>query len=223
MANSSPVDFFRYSIKAGDSLSLILAKFYNLGFHSPDYAKRLAQILSLNPHIKNPNLIYSGTSLLLPSPNISSATLGTVITAQFQDQMCLPDLSYGAGLLPSVSKDDEAHHWLLSWLAETSDALTIPGGILLSAQNNLLSPGNVSSIIEMLPVYFDYQSGALTEGQYDYRRKQELDRDKKNIGSVDKVVFGNKAPHQAVRSARGGGVPATQHIMLAADKLTHLA
>src|SRR5690554_7670964 len=131
MANSSPVDFFRYSIKAGDSLSLILAKFYNLGFHSPDYAKRLAQILSLNPHIKNPNLIYSGTSLLLPSPNISSATLGAVITAQFQDQMCLPDLSYGAGLLPSVSKDDEANLWLLSWLAENSNALTISGGILL--------------------------------------------------------------------------------------------
>jgi len=223
MANSSPVDFFRYSIKAGDSLSLIMAKFYNLGFHSPDYAKRLAQILSLNPHIKNPNLIYSGTSLLLPSPNISSATLGAVITAQFQDQMCLPDLSYGAGLLPSVSKDDEANLWLLSWLAENSDALTIPGGILLGAQSNLLSPGNVNLIREIQTLYFDYQSGALTKGQYDYRRKQKLDLLKKNIGSLDKVLFGNKTPHQAVRIARGGGIPATQHIMQNADKLTKLA
>src|SRR5690554_2304562 len=95
--------------------------------------------------------------------------------------MCLPDLSYGAGLLPSVSKDDEANLWLLSWLAENSNALTIPGGILLGAQSNLLSSGIVNSIREIQTLYFDYQSGALTKGPYDYRRKQNPNLLKRKI------------------------------------------
>ena len=56
-----------------------------------------------------------------------------------------------------------------------------------------------------------------------HQRKQKLDLLKKNIGSLDKVLFGNKTPHQAVRIARGGGIPATQHIVQNADKLTKLA
>lgn len=217
MAISLSVELFEYRIKSGDSLSLLIAKFYNVGFHNPEYSRRLNQILTLNPHVKNPNLIYTGTSLRLASPTIPS---DANTTFNLYNQMCLPDIDY---LLSKLPKEDEANFWLLSWLATNSNFLTVPGAAVFAAQENLLGPGNVKLIRDIDALYFDYKAGKLTKGQYDYQRKLKLDQLKRNIGSLDKLLFGGKTPHEAIRIARGGGIPATQNIMNNADKLTKLA
>lgn len=51
---ASSVEFFEYRIKAGDSLSMIMAKFYGVGPRSPNYNAYLQQILSLNPPYQRP-------------------------------------------------------------------------------------------------------------------------------------------------------------------------
>lgn len=126
-------------------------------------------------------------------------------------------------MLKDVSRQDEADFWLLSWLAERSNHLVIPGSVALGAQTNLLSPGNVRLIEQVSDLYADYKAGLITKGQYDYRRKQSLDRLRQNIGPFDRWLFGNQTPHEVVRIARHGGVPATQNIQNQASRLTRLA
>src|SRR5690625_6129057 len=87
-------------------------------------------------------------------------------------------------MLKDVSRQDEADFWLLSWLAERSNHLVIPGSVALGAQTNLLSPGNVRLIEQVSDLYADYKAGLITKGQYDYRRKQSLDRLRQNIGHL---------------------------------------
>ena len=45
---------------------------------------------------------------------------------------------------------------------------------------------------------------------------------KKNIGPVEKILFGNKTTHQSIRIARAGGVPATANIAKHAGRLKNL-
>ena len=113
--------------------------------------------------------------------------------------------------------------WALSWLEQNSNYLTIPGGIAMSANENLLSAGNIGLINNVSDHYADYKSGRITKGQYDYRRKISLDKLKKNIGPMEKVLFGKGTPHQSIRIARAGGIPATQHITRNANKINRLA
>ena len=47
MTNSA--DYFEYRIKSGDSLSMIMARFYGVGPRSSGYNRHLNQILALNP------------------------------------------------------------------------------------------------------------------------------------------------------------------------------
>lgn len=50
-----------------------------------------------------------------------------------------------------------------------------------------------------------------------------LDKLKSNIGPFEKWLFGSRTTHEAVRIARGGGVPAGANIARHADKLNKLA
>src|SRR5690606_29168514 len=71
--------------------------------------------------------------------------------------------------------------------------------------------------------YADYKSGKITKGQYDRLRKISLDKLKTNIGPFEKWLFGPQTTHQAIRIARGGGVPAGANIARHADRLNKLA
>lgn len=61
--------YYEYRIKPGENLSLIIVRFYNIGPRSASYRKCIENILVLNPHIKNPNMIHAGAILrLMPTP-----------------------------------------------------------------------------------------------------------------------------------------------------------
>lgn len=87
----------------------------------------------------------------------------------------------------------------------------------------LVIPSNVGLIREVDDLYAQYKTGRLTKGQYDYQRKLRLDRLKRNIGPMERYLFGNKTPHQAIRIARQGGVPATRNIQMHASRLSQMA
>lgn len=81
----------------------------------------------------------------------------------------------------------------------------------------------VGLIEQISDLYARYKSGAISKNQYDYQRRLLLDRFKNNIGPFERWLFGNKTPHEAIRIARGGGVPATQNITDHAARLKKLA
>lgn len=234
---TSSADYFEYRIKAGDSLSMIMARFYGVGPRSAGYNRHLNDILALNPHIEHPNRIRAGALLRLKAvPSQTTAPiivrppsaqvevrLPSVSPVRSPGHVPLPPVSVPNFVLKDIPPQDEANFWLLSWLAEHSNHLVIPGSIAMGTQANLLSLGNIRLIEEISDLYAQYRNGQLTKGQYDYQRKLRLDRLRSNIGPMERLLFGNQTPHQTVRIARGGGVPATQNITRQADRLKRLA
>jgi hypothetical protein len=122
-----------------------------------------------------------------------------------------------------VSPQDAENFWVLSWLEHNASLLTIPGGIGLGANGNLMSPANVGLITEVSDLYAEFNAGKITKNQYSYRRTLSLDKLKKNIGPMEKLLFGNKTTHKSIRIARSGAVPATSHIAKHVNKLNNLA
>lgn len=225
-------EYFEYRIKAGDSLSMIMAKFYGVGPRSPNYNKILSQILSLNPHIKDPSLIRAGSLLRLmatPGAAPTPATAGPVynpLSTPFilpSAPMCPAEYGPESFVLNDVPAQDELDFWTLSWLAQNSNYFVIPGSIAAGSQGNLLSPANVGLIEQISDLYARYKSGALSKNQYDYQRRLLLNQFKNNIGPFERWLFGNKTSHEAIRIARGGGIPATKNITDQAARLKRLA
>lgn len=215
-------EFFEYRIQAGDTLSMIIAKMFGVSIHSARYKVHLNYILELNPGIKNPNHIHSGEILRLGIiPSTKKLSIAKSNPQPFQPNLAPPKPKESIlSVVPPHNLDDFR---LLSWLAQNSNYLTVPGGIAVGAKGNLLSPGNINLIENISNGYADYKAGKMTRGQYNYFRKTSLDQLKNNIGPLEKWLFGGQTPHEAVRIARGGGVPATSHITRHASRLNKLA
>ncbi len=56
---------YEYTIRAGDTLTGILQRIYDIGESNPRHARSLEHLLALNPHIKNPNSTRAGDVLRL--------------------------------------------------------------------------------------------------------------------------------------------------------------
>lgn len=226
-------DYLEYRIKPGDNLTMIMGRLYGTGSSGAAYTAHLNQILALNPHIRNPDMIHAGTILRLmakPAPvapvNPAASILPPVATTHRlplpvrpQLQSCRP----GDLVLNGVPPQDELDFWMLSWIAENSNYLVVPGSIATGAFSNLLSPGNIGLIEEVGDLYGQRRAGAITRGQYDYQRASRLNQLSQNIGPMERLLFGDQTPREAIRIARGGGVPATHHITSNANRLRRLA
>jgi len=135
MANPQP-NYFEYRVKAGDSLSMIMAKLYGVGPRSPNYNTFLKQILSLNPHVKDPSLIRAGSLLRLmaipapvSAPSVAPSSPPQLFTNPFilpSASMCPVEFGPQNFALNNVPAQGEADFWMLSWLAENSNYLVYP-------------------------------------------------------------------------------------------------
>lgn len=226
------VEYFEYKIRAGDTLSRIIFNMFGYGMNDSRYSESEDHILTLNPHITNPNLIKSGDVLRLgvlpPSakPAIQTKSVSSPITKpEFKKNKTKVEKSEKKTepIIELVSPQDIESFWALAWLEQNSNYLTIPGGIASGASGNLLSPANVSLINAVSDHYADYKSGGISKGQYDYRRKLSLDKLKMNIGPFEKWIFGKHTTHESIRIARSGGIPATANITRNVNKLNRLA
>ncbi len=203
--------YYEYKIRNGDTFSGIIHLMFGYTRGATRYAETAQYLLALNPQIKNPDRIRAGDMLRLGVlPPVSQPTIAKPITPpQF------------------ISKNVPANHMdsfaTLAWLEHNANFLTIPGGIAMGAAGNLLSPGNVGLINNVSDLYADYKSGNITKGQYDSRRKVSLNQLKQNIGPFEKMIFGKQTTHESIRIARGGGIPATDHIKQHSNRLQRLA
>lgn len=72
-------------------------------------------------------------------------------------------------------------------------------------------------------LYAQDKFGSISKNQYDCQRRLLLNQFKNNIGPFERWLFGNKTSHEAIRIARGGGIPATKNITDQAARLKRLA
>lgn len=179
------------------------------------YAEAVKHVLVLNPQISNPDRIRAGDMLRLGVLPVTPQPKPLTIVRPSQ-------IKPPVFMTQSVHPNDMESFWALSWLEHNTNYLTIPGAIATGASGNLFSPGNVSLINDVSDHYADYKSVKITKAQYDYRRKKALDRLRKNIGPVEKILFGEHTTHESIRIARAGGIPATAHIAKHADRLKNL-
>ncbi|VAW90000.1 hypothetical protein MNBD_GAMMA17-1409 [hydrothermal vent metagenome] len=208
MANNP---YYEYKIKNGDTFSGIIYNMFGRTRNDTRYAKTASFLLALNPQINNPDRIRAGDML----------RLGVIPVTPPRKPPTAP--TPPAFITQPTQPGDMEGFRPLSWLAHNSDLLTIPGSVALGASANLLSPGNVNLINKISDLYAEYKTGEITKGQYDARRKKALDLLRKNIGPMDKLLFGQHTPHQVIRIARAGGIPATAHIRQHADRLKRLS
>lgn len=146
-------DYLEYRIKPGDNLTRIIGQFYDTGPSGGAYSAHLNQILALNPHIRNPDMIHAGTLLRLMArpasvaavtplnrmepPRSALAAARLPLPAPTNPGLCRPDTHPGNLVLNGVPPQDELDFWMLSWLAENSNYLLIPGSIATGAFSNL--------------------------------------------------------------------------------------
>ncbi len=214
--------YFEYRIKGGDTLSSIVFKMHGYTPRDARYNEAVAHVMALNPQIKNPNLIFVGDILRIGVLHQVQPKFNTKEKRIILSPIIQPDVSESF-ITSKVAAHDADNFWALSWFEQNSNFLTIPGGVALGSNGNLMSPGNRLLISEVADLYAEFKSGNITKGQYDYRRARSLNQLKKNIGPIEKLLFGSKTTRESVRIARSGGVPATAHITKHAYKISTLA
>ena len=211
--------YFEYKVKAGDTLSAIIFKMFGTTPTDQDYQVAVKHLMLLNKQLKDPNKIFAGEVLKLGVIPLSNVPINSL--EQGSQKLSTPNISIP--ITKNVSPQDSESFWALSWLENNSNLLTIPSGIALGATGNLLSPANVGLVTEVSDLYAKYKEGSITKNQYSYRRSLALNKLKKNIGPMERMLFGNNSTYQSIRIARSGGVPATSHIAKHANKLNNLA
>lgn len=226
LATSSPA-YYEYTLRPNDTLNQLVSTFYGLTPGNPRYQEAKDYLLALNPEIRNPDRINAGQVLRVAEYPPPSLLLARSRTQRLLDSLQEPNLKAaldgGSFVTQPVHVNDREAFWALAWLEHHGNWLTIPGGIALGATENLMSPGNRSLIEEVADLYADYQKKKITKGQYDARRKLRLDQFKQNVGSIERLLFGNRTTPQAVRIARAGGIPVTAHIAKHAQRIKALA
>jgi hypothetical protein len=242
------MDMFEYRVKGGDTLSSIVFKMHGYTSRDARYNEAVAHIMALNPQVKDPNVIFAGNILrisVLPQaqPKVHTKEELTVLGPRIHSTKDKPAIitlypkeaptihsstiqqaNVSEPFITSKVADyDVESFWALSWLEQNSNLLTIPGGVALGSNGFLMNPGNRQLINEVADLYAEFKSGNITKGQYDYRRARSLTQLKKNIGPMEKLLFGNKTTFQSIRIARAGGVPATAHISHYASRINTLS
>ena len=205
---------YEYTVRGGDTLSGIIGKAYNICPRDSRYSEAQNYLMSLNPQITNPNRIFSDSILrigMFPPPK----------------QPVYPELynlsDTDTFITAPLTRQQRQRFWALSWLQHHSSWLTAPGSVGFGMATNLLSPGNVSLIEDVMDGYAHYKTGKLSKGQYDYLRRRNLQQFSRNVGPFERVLFGKRTTQQSIRIARAGGIPATAQIKKHAERLRRLS
>lgn len=192
-----------YVVKPGDTLSKIILKFYHFKHGTDGYKRAMKQILGDNPRIKDSNTIKISQTINLRAIDFKESAKSLVPT---KDQEKLEST------MKTLSQPEQEIFSLLSvmeeyWGAGSSGtgATFASMGILLGSQDK----GNVALLKQVSDAYQSYKSGNLSKGQYDYRRKQLLEKAAKNLGPTEKLLFKGKTAKEAMRINRAKGVRPT--------------
>ena len=190
--NSLDSDTIIYNVKAGDSLHRII-KTYHGSISLQQQNDIVSKIMTDNPEIKNPNLIYSGQILIIDIPQQYTAMPGFIRA-------------------PIISADETIISTLKSDIQRSTppekDLITSLAPILLGTGATGLTmidrtfKSNTSLLTEMVENYNDYKADKISKGQYDYRRKKLVNRIKAKLGPTNALLNGNRSPNEVLRISR---------------------
>jgi len=172
--------------------------------------------------LANPKV--SPASWLMSEANSSKMCRGAPLP-QWQSGPQLKSSPQHAGpirALETTPQDQEAL-WALAWLEHNANLVTLPGGTLAGSLRHLNNATNTQLITDISDLYAEFKSGKITKGAYDGRRAKKIRLLQQRIGPMEKLLFGQNTAPQALRIARGGGMPATAHLTRHADKMKRVA
>ena len=233
---ASNIEFYEYKIRNGDALSLIAQRMYGITPTSARYRELMDSMRLWNPHISDIHRIRAGDTLRLqmlpraarrvPMGGVARPTPGGSKIYSHTNYFTNPVASRGIPqspiVAPRIIEGTETEFHALSWLASHAQYATIPGSILLGGGENLLSGGNRALVEGVSDDYAAYKRGELTQNQYDYQRRKKIDQLRKNLGPMEKILYGDKTPNEVIRIARTGAVP-TEPISKEVGRLANLA
>jgi len=224
-----------YRVKSGDTLSQIIAAFYDTHYDQPQYAFAQASVLYFNPQISDPNHIAPGQVLrLMPLPHHSKLASCTVPDDFHKDRRVgkatrhrLEPQYSGAfdrlqHSIPALGPEEEAF-WALAWLQENYDILSTSAGSGINAFGGLVGQSNNAFIAEVKMLYNQKQQGILTSSQYQRARQKALAKYAAKIGPFEKILFKGKTATEAIRISRTKALPATAKIDSHLGRLTTIA
>jgi len=197
-----------YAVRRGDTLTGIVQQQYNLFGSKTEPVLR--RIMEINPEISSPDVIYAGQLIVLRFPwdapeirnSESSELWSTKETWNKQnrtEQEQMADLAYVYNLL--------------------SGAQSVASGGMTAAEHLIKS--NIEPIKEIAENYNRYKAGELTKGQYDYARREAIQRLQKRFGRpAESLLFRGQKANVALRMKPGGGVNATRPFL---GQVNHLS
>src|SRR5690606_27896949 len=155
-------EYYEYKIKAGDTLSMSIFRMFRFALTDSRYNKTQQYMLELNPQVKDINKIKAGDVLRLgvlppvisPAKQVARRELSSPIRLPLQENY----------VVHRVAPKDADDFWMLSWLANNSNYLTIPVGVANGATVNFASPANIELMTQINDYYSDYKSGKLPMG-----------------------------------------------------------
>jgi hypothetical protein len=224
-----------YLVKAGDTLSKIIANHYDINYKDPRYQVAQASVLYFNDSIKDPNEIFVGQLIrLMPLPEDNAMAFcpvpedfhkerrATVTTRHRLEPMNNGYIDRVKHHIPSSTQEQEAF-WALAWLEQHYGlaSTSLAGG--MNAFGGLVSQQHNAFIAEVKTLYTQYQRGAITENQYAYRRQQALKMYAKKLGPFEKLLLKGKTAREAIRINRSKALPATAKVDYHLQRLNKMA
>jgi len=203
--------YSEYQIRSGDNLSRIIYDMYGWTPHNQPatYKATLEGVLSLNPHIANPDRIVAGQILRLPI-HPTSASLRHVRPSILQQEGFISES------LPPIERERVT---TIAWLSRNTDWLTIPGGVAMGTASGLLGRGNQQLLTDIGDLYADYKAGKLTKGQYDGRRAKKIAEIRRNLGPLEHAVRQKGMRH----TLKGGKVLPSDVTRMEAERWKRIA
>lgn len=222
-----------YEVVAGDTLNHIIREYYGIAPGGPRYTMALAHVRYFNPTLTDPNLIKTGQLLRLPpieetedaqpycspgDPTFSQEDYGPTL----QRILSTGALAQMKAQIPTTQPERDLF-FLLAWLHQNYDYLSIGAGSGLGTWGNVVSDANRAIIADVTSLYESYKAGRLTKGQYDFRRRQALNKFAKLVGPFEKWLFKGQTTQEAIRISRTKALPATAKIEAQLGRLGKMA
>jgi hypothetical protein len=231
-----------YYVKPGDTLSQIITSYYDIRYGTSEYDYALLQVLYHNKHISNPDFIQPRQVIsLVPMTPRFGLSMCTESDAKQQDMSALiqkakstptsvmaftPSDSLTQQFISSIPQDPQEREvfWTLAWLQSNYDFLSTSAGAATNVLGGLTGEQNNALIREVENIYSQYQKGALTKSQYDYKRQQLLKSYSQRVGPLfEKAVFNGQSTQQAIRINRTKALPANANILKYGQRLNTLS
>lgn len=226
-------------VMPGDTLSQLVAKYYDTRLGTKTYDLALAQVRRHNPKVTNINTIRVGQVLkfmAMPgSHQIKQVELPKrfdpwkipITNKPFHCYVCSPSVPFDdnhmALHIPNTPEELEVFHQV-SWFEENwFNLITHPASAGFSGLSKITGTHNTAFILEVKTAYNEMKAGKITRGAYDYRRRKALQALARKLGPTEKLLFKGKTAREAVRISRVKGIAATDHVLRNAARFNKLS